>query len=165
MILTKEKSAFAAENHGLVYSFLTERQLPEDEYYDTVIFAFLDCVIKDTDGDFKSRAYAAMDKAAALADRKKEKNVISLFCNDDYYRTVEETLAAETDETTALLERIRLSELLSSFENNEREIVALLLAGFEPAEISFRLKKTYCEFEDIMNNIRTKAAILLPSAA
>ena len=60
MRLTEEKSAFAAENHGLVYSFLKERGLPEDEYYDTVIFAFLDCVIKDTGGDFKTRAYAEM---------------------------------------------------------------------------------------------------------
>ena len=48
---------------------------------------------------------------------------------------------------------------------NEREIVALLLEGFEPAEISFRLKKPYYELEGIMNNIRAKAAVLLPSAA
>ena len=109
MRLTEEKSAFAAENHRLVYSFLKERGLPEDEYYDTVIFAFLDCVIKDTDGDFKTRAYAAMDKAVALADSRKEENIISLFCNDDYYRSVEETLADETDEAAALLERIRLN--------------------------------------------------------
>ena len=129
MRLTEEKSAFAAENHGLVYSFLKERMLPEDEYYDTVIFAFLDCVIKDTGGDFKTRAYAAMDKAVALADSRKEENIISLFCNDDYYRSVEETL------------------------------------GFEPAEISFRLKKSCYELEGIMNNIRAKAAVLLPSAA
>ncbi len=165
MILTKEKSAFAAENHGLVYSFLKERGLPEDEYYDTVIFAFLGCVMKDTDGDFKTRAYAKMDKAAALADSGKEENIISLFCNDGYYRSIEETLADETDETAALLERIRLNELLSCFEMNEREIVALLLEGFEPAEISFRLKKPYYELEGIMNNIRAKAAVLLPSAA
>ena len=36
MSLTEEKSAFAAANHGLVHSFLKERELPEDEYYDTV---------------------------------------------------------------------------------------------------------------------------------
>ena len=160
MRLTEEKSAFAAENHGLIYSFLKERMLPEDEYYDTVIFAFLDCVIKDTGGDFKTRAYAEMDKAVALADSRKEENIISLFCNDDYYRSVE-----ETDEAAALLERIRLNELLSCFEMNEREIVALLLEGFEPAEISFRLKKSCYELEGIMNNIRAKAAVLLPSAA
>ena len=45
----------AVENHGLVYSFFKERNLPEDKYYDTVIFAFLDCVIKNTDVDFKTR--------------------------------------------------------------------------------------------------------------
>ena len=64
-----------------------------------------------------------------------------------------------------MLEQIRLNELLSCFEMNEREIVTLLLEGFEPAEISFRLKKPYYELEGIMNNIRAKAAVLLPSAA
>ena len=48
---------------------------------------------------------------------------------------------------------------------NEREIVALLLEGFEPAVISFMLKKSCYELEGIMNNIRAKAAVLLPSAA
>lgn len=48
MTLTKEKAAFAAEQHETVTQFLKERGLDPDEYYDTVVFAFLDCVIKDT---------------------------------------------------------------------------------------------------------------------
>lgn len=165
MVLTDEKAAFAAENHGIIDLFLKERGLSYDEYYDTVVFAFLDCVTGNTAGDFKSRAYAAMDKALADYTLKKEDNVISLFCNDDYYRTVEETLADERDETAALLERIRLNELLSCFEMNEREILTLLLEGFNAAEISFRLKKSCYELEGIMNNIRARAKLILPAAA
>ena len=67
MKLTEEKAAFAAENHGLVYSFLKEHGLPEDEYYDTVVFAFLNCVIKDTEGDFKARAYKAIKMSVSAA--------------------------------------------------------------------------------------------------
>lgn len=42
--LTPEQGTFAAENHGLVLKFLNENHLPEDEYYDVVIFGYLEAV-------------------------------------------------------------------------------------------------------------------------
>ena len=164
MTLTKEKAAFAAEQHETVTQFLKERGLDPDEYYDTVVFAFLDCVISGKD-NFKKRAYAAMDRAVAAVKAESEENIISLFCNDDCYRTVEETLADEHDGITELLERIQIAELLSAFEQNEREVLTLLLDGFKLTEISFRLQKSLCELDNIMQNIRTKTAGILPAAA
>ena len=140
MILTEEKAAFAAEQHGVITQYLKERGLSPDEYYDTVVFAFLDCVISGKD-NFKKRAYAAMDRAVAAVKAESEGNIISLFCNDDYYRIVAETLA------------------------DEREVLTLLLDGFKLTEISFRLQKSLCELDNIMQNIRTKTAGILPAAA
>lgn len=45
--LTKEQQEFAAEHHGLVYKFLNDNHLPEDEFYDVVIFPYLKAV-RDT---------------------------------------------------------------------------------------------------------------------
>ena len=42
--LTPEQGTFAAENHGLVLKFLNENHLPEDEYYDVVIFGYLKAI-------------------------------------------------------------------------------------------------------------------------
>lgn len=42
--LTKEQRDFAAERHNLIYAFLNEKGLPEDEYYDIVVFGFLRAV-------------------------------------------------------------------------------------------------------------------------
>ena len=140
MILTEEKAAFAAEQHGVITQYLKERGLSPDEYYDTVVFAFLDCVISGKD-NFKKRAYAAMDRAVAAVKAESEGNVISLFCN------------------------IQISELLNAFEQNEREVLTLLLDGFKLTEISFRLQKSLCELDNIMQNIRTKTAGILPAAA
>lgn len=165
MILTEEKAAFAAAQHEIITEFLRERSLSPDEYYDTVVFAFLDCVIQSTNKGFKERAYAAMYKAVAALKAESEDNIISLFCNDDCYRTVEETLADEHDGIAELLERIRIEQLLSAFEQNEREVLALLLDGFKLTEISFRLQKSLCELDNIMQNIRTKTAGILPAAA
>ena len=57
------------------------------------------------------------------------------------------------------------SELLNAFEQNEREVLTLLLDGFKLTEISFRLQKSLCELDNIMQNIRTKTAGFLPAAA
>ena len=38
--LTKEQQAFATDHHGLVYKFLNENHLPEDEFYDVIIFGY-----------------------------------------------------------------------------------------------------------------------------
>ena len=38
--LNKEQQAFAADHHGLVYKFLNENRLPEDEFYDVIIFGY-----------------------------------------------------------------------------------------------------------------------------
>lgn len=36
--LTKEQQTFATAHHSLVYKFLNENRLPEDEFYDVVNF-------------------------------------------------------------------------------------------------------------------------------
>ena len=44
--LTKEQQAFASDHHGLVYKFLNENHLPEDEFYDVIIFGYLRAVYR-----------------------------------------------------------------------------------------------------------------------
>ena len=168
MKLTKQKAAFAAENHGLGYSLLKEHGLPEDEYYDTVIFAFLNCVIKDTGGDFKARAYKAMEMSVSAAEKglAEEAKTVSLYDTADFGRTFEESLADERDEITELLERIRLKELLSCFEKNERTAVKLLLDGFSLTEIARKLQKSGPETQKLIHGIKLKTvSALTPKAA
>lgn len=42
--LTSEEQHFAAENHDLIYRFLQTMGLPEDKYYDIIVFGFLKAV-------------------------------------------------------------------------------------------------------------------------
>lgn len=44
--LTAKEREFAAENHGLIYSFLNKYRLSIDDWYDVVIFAYLTSVRK-----------------------------------------------------------------------------------------------------------------------
>ena len=38
--MSQAQQLFAEEHHNLVYAFLKEKKLPEDEYYDVVIFGY-----------------------------------------------------------------------------------------------------------------------------
>ncbi|HML33381.1 ECF-type sigma factor [Sporomusa sphaeroides] len=42
--LTKEQREFATKWHNLIYTFLNEKRLPEEDYYDIVVFGFLRAV-------------------------------------------------------------------------------------------------------------------------
>ena len=44
--LNKEQQAFAADHHGLVYKFLNENRLPEDEFYAVILFGYLRAVYR-----------------------------------------------------------------------------------------------------------------------
>ena len=47
--MSQAQQLFAEEHHNLVYAFLKEKKLPEDEYYDVVIFGYLQAVMFDDD--------------------------------------------------------------------------------------------------------------------
>lgn len=70
--LTKEQQDFAAEHHGLVYKFLNDNHLPENEFYDVVIFPYLKAV-KDYFSDESAQHYSFAARGAQVA---------SVFLND-----------------------------------------------------------------------------------
>jgi len=45
-VLTQEQQDFAAEHHDLVYDFLRDNRLHQDEFYDVIIFGYLRAVQK-----------------------------------------------------------------------------------------------------------------------
>ena len=164
--LTDTQAVFAAENHNLIYEFLNQRNLSESEYYDTVIFAFLECVAEDNSEDFKDRAFKAMDLAAKEMKASEFPETVSLYDYADSCRTFSEILFSESDEIGELLERIDCEAILLRFNQTEREILELLLQGFCFTEIAFRLKQTVNELSVTVNQIKAKAgSAMLPAAA
>ena len=76
--LTKEQQAFATDHHGLVYKFLNENHLPEDEFYDVVVFAYLKAV-----KDYFNSPSAQKFSFSTIATRQMK------FRLYDYFRTQE----------------------------------------------------------------------------
>lgn len=72
--LTKDQQDFAAEHHGLVYKFLNDNHLPEDEFYDVVIFPYLKSV-----QDFFLRESLQMYSFSTIAWRYMSRGISNYF--------------------------------------------------------------------------------------
>ena len=73
--LTKEQQEFAAEHHGLVYRFLNDNHLPEDEFYDVVIFPYLKAV-----RDYCDNTSAQEYSFSTIAIRQKKHLICVALC-------------------------------------------------------------------------------------
>ena len=62
--LTRAESEFAAEHHALIHTFLQAFNLPEEEFYDVVVFGYLDAVRA-----YLSRAELRLDSFRTVAYR------------------------------------------------------------------------------------------------
>lgn len=63
--MTPAQQLFAEAHHNLVYAFLNEKKLPEDEYYDVVVFGYLQAVM-----DYTSQGQSSRFSFATVAWRK-----------------------------------------------------------------------------------------------
>lgn len=87
--LTKEQQDFATINHNLVYSFLRQKHLNVDDFYDVVIFRYMRAVQRYLEEPYLQRysfstiAYSNMNSAmcsywASLRCKKRSAKIISL---------------------------------------------------------------------------------------
>ena len=88
--LTLEEQLFAAQNHNLVYAFLQEKNLPEDVFYDVVIFGFMRAVQEYVSGkrfrvySFSTIAWKRMENSVSnycryLASPIRSATIVSLY--------------------------------------------------------------------------------------
>lgn len=113
--LTAKEREFAAENHGLIYSFLNKYRLSIDDWYDVVIFAYLTSVRKWLSQpdlykwSFSTIAFSMM-RAYVGNERKKQKQQIQTI-------SLNEVLLG-TDKLTGM-ERITYDDLNRIYEEGK----------------------------------------------
>ena len=130
--LTEQESAFAAENHSLIFRFLSRKGLPEDEYYDVVAFGYLNGVKKyfrreelRKQYSFTTLAWHAMNSCFANYQRSKArlKNRATVLCIHEPYHSalaLEELISDARDYAEETLEAMRVREMLESFEQTDK---------------------------------------------
>ena len=108
--MSSAQQLFAEEHHNLVYAFLKEKKLPEDEYYDVVIFGYLQAVM-----DYTAQGDASRFSFATIAWRKMESRLADHFRHQASVKR-----SAPTISLNAVLEDtgLSLSEMLSATDES-----------------------------------------------
>ena len=167
LALTAEESAFAAEHHQLIYTYLNQNHLPEEEFYDVVVFGYLNGVRKHfrrenlRDYAFATLAWRAMDTCFANYVRakhrpKRKATVLSLQAHAGSGYRLEETIADAKDTAEEAIQSLALEDTLKGFERSDREIIRLLYEGYPGREIIQALGITARELGEHLAQIQEK---------
>lgn len=164
--LTHEQRLFAVENHDLVYKFLREKQLSIDEFYDVVIFAYLQSVrrflteSKLEQYSFSTIAWSAMNRAIYNYYRsqrtpKHNADVISLYIKaDEDDLSLEETIAAPNPLMRQLEEQLLLHDLAKRISRQQMSIVRLKSYGYNDCDIARRQNISTKRVQKLLKEIR-----------
>jgi len=164
--LTSKQSGFATANHGYVLRFLNVRHLPHDEYYDVVVFGFLEAVVRYlADADLRARY-----KFSTIANRKMKDALYSDYRYRNRLkrrgkalsldRTKENgyTLYDETAAPDATMDELKTREILAELSEQltpvESNIIRLRVQGYPPWEISRELKIPPIEVQELIRSTR-----------
>lgn len=167
--MTKEQQDFATDNHALVYAFLNEKGLPEDEFYDVVIFGYLNAV-----KDYINQPFPRKYSFSTIAYRQMN------FCLYDYYRIqqrhkrnaeiislhvslypgglpLEDTIPAHNSLMEQLETKLLLHDLAGRVSKQQMDILGLRRHGYNLREIAgnqkvplSRVKELLAEVQDIL---------------
>ncbi len=151
----------AEANHHLVYAFLNEQHLPEDDYYDIVIFGYL-CAIQDYCEKKSLKHY----KLSTIAWRRMKRELHSFYREQEAQKrrhdpvSLQEPIGAEggkcwqdilPDHCDAL-SLLQLELVLHSlaFTPRERRIIHEKLNGYGMHEIAKAEKMTFRAINDLL---------------
>lgn len=164
--LTFEETAFAAEHHDQIYKYLNERELPEDEFYDVVVFGYLEAVHKYFEQANKQNSFTVLSRCEMDNSYASYMNSLSVSRSDMEFLSIneryqsayllEETISDLNDLSEDVISSISVKNTLNSFDRTERRIVKLLLKGYTETEIENRIGTTSKELHNKIFEIRAK---------
>ena len=162
---TKEEQQFAEENHDLVYAFLNEKKLSEDEYYDVVVFGYLQAVQvyctekKQCKYSFSTLAWRHMqdeltDYHKYLCSAKRNALVISLDEPLDGSEGLRlEDVITYDDCLYEIRTELLLHDLAVQLPEREMRIINMKIRGSKLQEIAKAEKLNFKQIGKILNNI------------
>lgn len=164
--LTKEQQNFAAENHGLVYKFLNDNHLPEDDFYDVIIFAYLKAV-RDYFSDETAQKYlfpalakyrmrlCLVDYYRAQSRQKRHAEIISMQLEPySSSRSLDELIAVPDIGMQDLEMDLLLHDLAGRVSKQQMNVVRLKNSGYGIREISQRENVPMKRIKEILDEVR-----------
>ena len=167
--LTEEQRIFAEEHHDFIYQYLNGRHLGIEEYYDTVVFGYLEAVQDYLEKPelqqyrFSTIARIAMRNALAREWEKQSRPMRKAFLEEyeDDTASLDAFLPSRQERLAeAMDDRDRLLALLSYLTPKERLVVRLQADGYTYREIAEKCSITSHGVNSRFYRLRKKVRIL-----
>lgn len=164
--LTTEEQNFATDNHSLVYKFLNENRLPENEFYDVIIFAYLQAV----------RDYLATERLkkysfATISWRAMTRRLQNYFKSQNCQKRTAEVISIHMEVlsngmtleqcisgTNPLMEELEmqflLHDLAGRLSRQQMELIHLKTSGYNMRYIANNQKIPMKRVKELLNDIR-----------
>lgn len=167
--LTPEQRKFAAEHHSLVYAYLNDKHLSENEFYDVVIFGYLKAVYDYLSKkelrryDFSTIAWRDMSRSLSnyfrdLRRQKRSANVISIhiskYGHEDTGLSLEETIAPADEFMQQLETRLLLHDLSKRISEQQMDMVRLKSYGYSYQDIARKQNISKDQVKRLLNEVR-----------
>ena len=144
--LTEEQRIFAEEHHDFIYQYLNKRHLSIEDYYDTVVFGYLEAVQDYLEKPelqqqyrFPTIARIAMRNALAREWEKQSRPMRKAFLEEyeDDTASLDEFLPSRQERLAETMDdQDRMLALLSYLTPKERQVVHLQADGYTYHEIA-----------------------------
>ena len=148
--LTEEQKKFAEENHNLIYSFLVNKKLNFEKYYDIVAIGFCKAVksYESSKGSFSTYAYICMSNEVKMDWRRTEQRAqeygVVLISLDEPIIGTEDLTVKDTlphpESVESLLKYERYLEIINSLPPPMNEVVNLSIQGYSQSEIAQEMR-------------------------
>lgn len=132
--LTEEQRQFAADNHNLIYTYLWERQLGVDDYYDIAVFGYLRAVKRYLTEpwlrcyQFSTVAWHAMRQSISSFHRAEERRKET---ERKYLKTLQ---VRPPDPFEELEAKLLLHDLAAVSSQEQYSLATMRLQGYSIAE-------------------------------
>jgi RNA polymerase sigma-70 factor (ECF subfamily) len=167
--LTAEQSAFASENHHVLMNYLKSKRLKADEYYDILVFGYLEAVCTylerpDLRGQYTFEAIARQTMNFDLIDyyrskyRKKNSHKYNVSLNSavsygEYDISPEETIAASVDVANEAETKFLWDEISAKLPRRQLNIIRMRVEGYNDREIAKHNGIPFDEFDGVLSGI------------
>ena len=174
--LTPEQKIFAAQNHDLVYKFLQKKNLPIDEFYDVVIFGYLNSIHRFfvnpelAKHSFSNKAWKGMQNSLYNYNRAKLRqkrsaegcSIHAMLYPDDQSDDLhlEETLPVYDDMMQQLEVTLLMHDLAKRISKQQMEIVRLRSSGYNLQDIAARQNTSSKRIRNLLEDVRCVLAEL-----
>lgn len=138
--MTEKQKKLVSDNHGLIYMFLQEQNLPVEEYYDLAAIGLCKAAIEFNIGssDFPSFAWNYMNNAVTEeVEREKFPEQSIVYIQEEEQKPNSELLAIPSNEDIVehIVSRVTVCNFIGTLKKREVQILCLLGKGMNQCKV------------------------------